>query len=191
MARMPRFNRLTNGELLMLGYRKEADEVFKKNSAKNEPQIMSKAPEKVRKDAIEAVKISKGDENNDLDVQGEYLLQFGRYRGQSFRRMLVNALGYAGWFVDNIRNEKVSQSAISQNKGAFKKYVESFEEGREVVAMKKKQREEKEAKIKEAIQNFTPRPAVSPLATAVLSGRVSPEKFVARVYMLGWSCRKV
>lgn len=45
MARMPKFRRLTNGEL-MLGYTKEADEVFKKNSAKNEPQIMSKAPEK-------------------------------------------------------------------------------------------------------------------------------------------------
>lgn len=45
MARMPKFRRVTNGEL-MVGYTKEADEVFKKNSAKNEPQIMSKAPEK-------------------------------------------------------------------------------------------------------------------------------------------------
>lgn len=69
----------------------------------------------------------------------EYLLQFGEYRGQSFRWMLDNALGYVGWFVDNIRGERVSQSAISQNKAAFKKYVESFEEGLEVVALKKKQ----------------------------------------------------
>ena len=58
-----------------------------------------------------------------MDVQGEYLLQFGKYRGQSFMWMLENALGYVGWFVDNIRNEKVTNSAISQNKAAFKKYA--------------------------------------------------------------------
>ena len=114
-----------------------------------------------------------GDVNNDLDVQGEYLLQFARYRGQSFRWMLENALGYAGWFVDNIRNEKVTQSAISQNKAAFKGYV------------KTKQREDKEVKIKEASLNSSPRKAASPLATAVLSGHLSTEKYVSRVISSG------
>ena len=52
--------------------------------------------------------------------------------------MLENALGYIGWFVDNIRNEKVTNSPISQNKAALKKYVESFQEGRDVVALKRK-----------------------------------------------------
>lgn len=42
------FRRLMNGEL-MLGYTREADEVLKKSSEKNEPQIMSKAPEEVNK----------------------------------------------------------------------------------------------------------------------------------------------
>ena len=112
---------------------------------------MSECLFQVRRDAIEVVKMRKGDVNNDLDVQGEYLLQFGRYRGQSFRWMLENALGYAGWFVDNTRNEKVTQSAISQNKAAFKGYVESFEEGREVVAMKTKQREDKEVKLRRQV----------------------------------------
>ena len=48
MARMPKFRRLTNGELI-LGYTREAGEVFKKNSEKNEPQIVSKAPEEGNK----------------------------------------------------------------------------------------------------------------------------------------------
>lgn len=65
------------------------------------------------------------------------MLQFGKYRGQSFRWMLENALGFVGWFVDNVRNERATNSAISQNKVALKKYVESFEEGRHVVALKK------------------------------------------------------
>ena len=121
----------------------------------------------------------KGVVNNDLDVQAEYLLQFGCYQGQSFRWLLENALAYAGWFVDYIRNDKVSQSAIRQNKRAFKRYVESFEEGCEVVALKKKQREDKEAKIKEASLNSSPRQAASPVATAVLSGHHSPEKYVS------------
>ena len=56
---------------------------------------------------------------------------------QSFSWMLENALGYIGWFVDNIRNEKVTNSPISQNKAALKKYVESFQEGRDVVALKR------------------------------------------------------
>ena len=91
---------------------------------------------------VEAVKKRKGDVENEIDVLGEYLLQVGKYRGQSFRWMLENALSYVGWFVDNIRNEKVSNSVISQNRGAFKKYVEFFKEGCDVVALKKKQRED-------------------------------------------------
>ena len=54
----------------------------------------------VRKDVIEVNKMKKGDVNNDLDVQREYLLQFGHYRGQSLRWMLENDL--VGWFVENI-----------------------------------------------------------------------------------------
>jgi len=45
---------------------------------------------------------------NEIDVLEEYLLKFGKYLGQSFRWMLGNALGFVGWFVDNIRNEKVT-----------------------------------------------------------------------------------
>ena len=82
----------------------------------------------VKKLAIETVKKRKGNVQNELDVQGEYLLQFGKYRGQSFRWMLENAPSYIGWFVDNIRNEKVTKSPISQNKAVLKKYVESFQE---------------------------------------------------------------
>lgn len=114
------------------------------------------------------------------------MLQFGKYRGQSFRWMLENALGYVGWFVDNIRNEKVTNSAISQNKAALKKYVESFEEGRHVVALKKKQREDKEAKnqsstSKQPSQSSASKQVVSSLAAGLASGHISTEKYLSRV----------
>ncbi|KAK3729301.1 hypothetical protein QZH41_011429, partial [Actinostola sp. cb2023] len=43
---------------------------------------MSEKLEEVRKQAIEAVRKRNGDVLNELDVQGEYLLQFGRYRAE-------------------------------------------------------------------------------------------------------------
>jgi len=80
---------------------------------------------------------------------------------------------------------EMKKSAISKNKAAFKIYVESFDEGHEVVAMKRRRRENKEAKIKEASLNSSPRKAASPLATAVLSGHLSTEKYVSRVISSG------
>ena len=113
------------------------------------------------------------------------MLQFGKYRGQSFRWMLENALGYIGWFVNNIRNEKVTNSPISQNKAALKKYVESFQEGRDVVALKRKQREDKEAKKQhnspQPSQNSVSKQVVSPLAAGLASGHISTKKYLSRV----------
>lgn len=111
------------------------------------------------------------------------MLHFGKYRGQSFRWMLENALGYVGWFVDNIRNERATNSAISQNKAALKKYVESFEEGRHVVALKKKQREDKEAKIKSISKQpsqSSPSKQVPSLAAGLASGRISSEQYLSK-----------
>lgn len=58
MARMPKFRRFTYGDLI-LGYTREADEVFKKNFEeqnkrrdKNEPQVMSKPPDEVNKEFL-------------------------------------------------------------------------------------------------------------------------------------------
>lgn len=86
---------------------------------------------------FEAVKRRKGDVKNELDNQGDYLVQFGGYQGQSFRWMLENVLSYAGWFVDNMHKEKAGKSNLIQNKFYFKAYVESYREGREIVAKKR------------------------------------------------------
>lgn len=55
---MPKFRRFTYGDLI-LGYTREADEVFKKNFEeqnkrrdKNEPQVMSKPPDEVNKEFL-------------------------------------------------------------------------------------------------------------------------------------------
>ena len=50
-------------------------------------------------------------------------------------------MGYVGWLVNSMRNETTTVAAISQNKAAFRDYVMSFEEGREVVPIKKAEME--------------------------------------------------
>ena len=117
-----------------------------------------------------------------MDVLGEYIVQFGVFRRQTFRWMLENALGYVGWLVYSMRGETTTTAAISQNKGAFKKYVESFPEGREVVALKKKESEEKQKKIS---QEPSKPKQVSTLASRVLSGHTSKNVIAARVAKQG------
>ena len=70
----------------------------------------------------------------------EHKIQFGGFRGQSFKWVLENALGYTGWLVDSMRNETATSSALSQNKHAFKEYAQLFPECREVIAKKSEER---------------------------------------------------
>ena len=88
---------------------------------------------------MRAVRDKNGDVTNELEVKGEYILQFGICRGKSFKWALENAMGYVGWLVNSMSGETTTSAAISQNKGAFRKYryVLSFDEGREAVTMKK------------------------------------------------------
>ena len=67
-------------------------------------------------------------------------MQFGGFRGQTFKWVLENALGYAAWLVDSMRNETATPSPISQHKFSFKAYAELFPECREVIAIKKEER---------------------------------------------------
>ena len=64
MARMPKFRRFSNGDLI-LGYTAEADEVFKRNSEqqdkrreKSVPQVTSKPPEEVSLNNIELLRFT-------------------------------------------------------------------------------------------------------------------------------------
>lgn len=85
MSRMPESRRHGEG-FLILGYTREADEVFKRSN-----EIMDK----------QSVTIKSLEE-------GEYSLQFDHCRGQSFRWMCENAFGCVGWFMDIVRNEKLT-----------------------------------------------------------------------------------
>ncbi len=132
----------------------------------------------VRKQALKVVKERSGDFNNELDVKGEYEIQFGLCRGQTFRWLLENALGYVGWLLNSIQGETTTTAPISQNKAAFWEYAMSFEACHEVVAMKKA---EMDAKQKTQTRTTPPVSKASPLARRLASGQITNTEYVAKV----------
>ena len=122
---LPRFRRTRGGDLIY--YRREEAEKGLASSLNVSP---CELPSKVKAKALRAVRSHGGDVNNDKHVLGQYTVQFGKYQGQTFLWMVENCLGYAGWLVDAMRTETITQAPLSQNKHAFKDYLLSFPEGK-------------------------------------------------------------
>ena len=50
-----------------------------------------------------------GDVKNKNEVLGQYVLTYGNFRGKTFKWLAENALGYAGFIVNDIRLEQSGQ----------------------------------------------------------------------------------
>ena len=72
----------------------------------------------VRKRAVQGVQRRGGDIHDTTEVLSEYEMQFGAFRGQTFKWVIENALGYAGYLVDDMRNETTTSTPLSQNKAS-------------------------------------------------------------------------
>ncbi|CAL8354829.1 unnamed protein product [Merluccius merluccius] len=75
-----------------------------------------KGPEEVRREARDRVAQRGGDPTDDLQVLAESELQLGQYRGQTFRWLLENDVGYA--FV-----RQTAPTAKASRLGDLRKYV--------------------------------------------------------------------
>nr|XP_022328895.1 uncharacterized protein LOC111127887 [Crassostrea virginica] len=82
-----------------------------------------RGPSQVDNDAKECVRGRGGDVSDRKDLLGEYILQFGKYRGQKFIWLLENCPGYVGWLIGCILEDrrKGDKSSVSQmaNKDAL------------------------------------------------------------------------
>ncbi|XP_070539244.1 uncharacterized protein [Ptychodera flava] len=134
MDAKPAFQRLSSGALKM-GHSEEA-----RKMTRTEGPYTCKTAGAVRKQAVNEIRRGGGDWQDELVVLGQHRLQFGMFTGQTFRWMLENGLGYSGWLVDGLRNERPTSTPLSDNKFKFKKYVESFDEGRQAIKLKKRER---------------------------------------------------
>ncbi|XP_069392276.1 uncharacterized protein [Paralichthys olivaceus] len=62
----------------------------------------------VRQNALAAVRQRGGDASDRTEVLGDYILQFGKYKGKAFRWLLENDVGYTCYLVKDMRKEEAA-----------------------------------------------------------------------------------
>lgn len=131
----PRFDHLVGGNddnKLKLGYSDEANSLYAAPAT-----YTSKQPDAVERTARSEVLQLGGDLSDRTALLGQFEVQFGRFKGKTFKWLLENGLGYSAWFVTSMAGETATSASLSVNKHAFKEYLESFPEGKEAIAVKK------------------------------------------------------
>lgn len=85
---------------------------------------------KVKEDAMARVAAAGGDTRNLKLVLSENALQFGQYRGKTFKWLLSNDVGYAAMVLASHRQERerggLSTAAVMGNKDALLQYAGLF-----------------------------------------------------------------
>ena len=86
---------------------------------------------------------------------GQFKVQFGRFKGKTFKWLLENGLGYSAWLVNNMSGETLTSALLSVNKHFFKEYLTSFDEGKEALALKKAEKEGKQTVPGPSLQSLS------------------------------------
>lgn len=110
-----------------------------KEENKKKPWSRALSPERVLETARRAVVHQGEDPSKKSHVLGQHTMQFGVFKGQTFKWVAENALGYAGYLVASMRMEstEVRDSKNNHaNKAAFADYIGLFPEGREAIRIK-------------------------------------------------------
>ncbi|CAJ1086771.1 uncharacterized protein LOC117815916 [Xyrichtys novacula] len=78
----------------------------------------------VHQNALAVVLQRGGDASDRAEVLGDYILQFGKYKGKSFRWLLENDIGYTMYLIKNL--EKEEASGVTVTAGHAKDSLQSF-----------------------------------------------------------------
>ncbi|XP_067285748.1 uncharacterized protein [Pseudorasbora parva] len=103
----------------------------------NNPSLQDKsAPMKedlVRQNALTVIRQRGGDASDKREVWGEYILQFGKYKGKSFRWLLENDMGYTIYLMKTLHQEEAAGDFMTEGHSknslmSFVTFAHSFEE---------------------------------------------------------------
>nr|XP_057925183.1 uncharacterized protein LOC131126545 isoform X2 [Doryrhamphus excisus]XP_057925184.1 uncharacterized protein LOC131126545 isoform X2 [Doryrhamphus excisus] len=104
---------------------------------KDNPSRRDKSPvaqqEVVRQNALAVVRQRGGDASDQTEVLGEYILQFGKYKGMSFRWLLENDMGYTVYLIQSHQREEAAGVLVVDGHSkdsllSFLRYALSFKE---------------------------------------------------------------
>ncbi|KAL0151966.1 hypothetical protein M9458_052731, partial [Cirrhinus mrigala] len=92
-----------------------------------------KKQELVRQNALVVVRQRGGDASDRIEVLGEYILQFGKYKGKCFRWLLENDIGYTIYLIKSLQQEEAAGDFMTEGNSkdsllSFVSYAQSFEE---------------------------------------------------------------
>ena len=82
------------------------------------------AQDKIREKARDIVFMRGGDVSDRQEVLGEYVIQFGQYKGKSFRWMLENDVSYTLFWIQKVEEEE--RAGLARGKGPKKDSILSF-----------------------------------------------------------------
>ncbi|XP_053377022.1 uncharacterized protein LOC123528455 isoform X2 [Mercenaria mercenaria] len=82
-----------------------------------------------------------GDENQPKQWMGFLRMQWGSFRGETYRWLLENTPGYYGWLVNKLKQDQIpSSDHLFMFKMTLIKYIAMFPEGGEIVELKVKKK---------------------------------------------------
>jgi len=124
MTHQPNFRRVAHSSRLRLEPTAEATQVAEDN--RNKSFVPAKSPALV--DSLARCQLRVKTVSPAL-VLAYSEIQFGQYRGQSFKWLLENAAGYAVGLIESVRKEgRANDSPLGVNKHKFVEYATSFPE---------------------------------------------------------------
>ena len=104
---------------------------------KNNPALQDRSPARqhdlVKVDALTVVVQRGGDVSDQQELMGAYVLQFGKYKGKSFRWLLENDVGYIIYLINKVDEEERDgrfnpQGHSKDSLLSFLDYARSFQE---------------------------------------------------------------
>ncbi|XP_071501526.1 uncharacterized protein [Diadema antillarum] len=128
----PKFRR--HGRDPALGYTEEARRLMEDRPTGRLVRCLPAA--EVRTNAVRELKEKGGDERSKLAVLGQYRVQFGQFRGQTFKWLLENALGYCAYIAAQVQQEPKSEAPLYANKLCLASYLKAFPEGKRAIELK-------------------------------------------------------
>ncbi|KAL2087402.1 hypothetical protein ACEWY4_016231 [Coilia grayii] len=95
--------------------------------------------DRVHQNALAEVRRRGGDASDRMEVRGDYVLQFGKYKGKVFRWLLQNDVGYTLYLIKSLDKEEAAGICMGEGHAkdslqSFVKYAQSFPEIQAVLA---------------------------------------------------------
>ncbi|XP_051261729.1 uncharacterized protein LOC127366634 [Dicentrarchus labrax] len=147
----PTLPRTSNGELETRPSQEARNHVVVRGPLQAAQPVMAKSPQEVEAEAKALVRSEGGDLCNDWLVLSRFMIQFGQYKGKTFKWLLENDVGYAVYLVADHQKEREGKGTMRQdplmaNKDSLTRYVSHYPEVLEEVRFKRAYEKAEEGK---------------------------------------------